>query len=93
MPSTPAPYTRVIKFGIPLWKDVNGSLYYYENSTLPTLETRILLGTETTGLVSDWEERLALKLAGYRDSQAARPRLVGKAAAAAAAAAKAEAEA
>ncbi len=83
MPSASSPYTRVIKFGLPFWRDTAGTLHYYEGSTPPTAATQIPLGTETDGLYSDWKERLGDTLATYRQSQAARPRLVGKAATAA----------
>lgn len=85
MPSAASAYTRVIKFGVPFWRDTAGTLHYYETSSPPTAATQIPLGTEADGLYSDWKERLASALTAYRHSQAARPRLVGKAAAAAAA--------
>jgi hypothetical protein len=72
MPPQPAPYTRIILDGIPYWKDAEGALYYYESSAHPTADTRIQLGTQATGLRSDWEHHLSSSLAAYR--AAARPR-------------------
>ncbi len=74
MPPTPAPYTRIIVDGIPYWKDTEGALYYYEGSTPPTADTRIQLGTQATGLRSDWEHHLSSTLAAYRASAAPRAR-------------------
>jgi hypothetical protein len=74
MPPTPAPYTRSIVDGIPYWKDAEGALYYYEGSTPPTAETRIQLGTQATGLRSDWEHHLFSTLAAYRAAATPRAR-------------------
>lgn len=81
MPSHPAPYQRTLFNGVPYWKDTDGNLYLYESAAHPTPETRICLGTESTGLFADWQTRLAPRLAQYRTTQ--KPR--GRAAAAPAA--------
>jgi hypothetical protein len=69
-----APYTRVLVDGIPYWRDGEGKYYYYESAAYPVPETRICLGSETTGLCADWQTKLAEALAAYRASQKARPR-------------------
>jgi hypothetical protein len=70
----PAPYQRVIIDGIPYWKDAEGALYYYENSTHPAPDSRIQLGTQATGLRPDWQPLLSSKLADYRAAAKSRPR-------------------
>lgn len=77
MPPAPAPYTRILIDGIPYWKDTEGALYYYEGSTPPTPDTRIQLGTQATGLRSDWEHTLSSTLAAYRAAAAPRARARG----------------
>jgi hypothetical protein len=67
-------YTRILLEGIPYWKDAQGAIYYYESSTQPTEADRICLGTEGTGLVADWEARLAPTLSSYREGQQPRGR-------------------
>lgn len=79
MPAQPAPYQRVLVEGIPYWKDPQGSLYYYESATHPTPETRICLGTESTGLSADWQTLLQDKLTSYRAGLASRSRAVAAA--------------
>lgn len=74
MPSHPAPYQRILFNGVPYWKDSDGNLYLYESATHPTSETRICLGTESTGLFADWQTRLASRLTQYRASQTPRAR-------------------
>ena len=71
---TPAPYTRLLKDGVPYWKDTAGNLYYYESSALPTTDTRICLGTESSGLFPDWQTRLNSTLEAYRAEQTPRAR-------------------
>ncbi len=70
----PGPYQRIIVTGIPMWKDADGRYYYYESSTPPTAENRILIGTETTGLSADWKESLEAKLEAYRTTTQSRAR-------------------
>lgn len=70
----PGPYQRVILNGIPMWKDTEGRLFYYETATHPTPETRIQIGTEATGLSPDWNVSLEQKLQTYRQGSQSRPR-------------------
>jgi len=74
MPSQPAPYQRVLLEGVPYWKDVTGNIYYYESSAFPSAESRICLGTESSGLFADWQTRLETTLSGYRTAAVSRPR-------------------
>lgn len=75
MPSVAAPYQRTLYNGIPYWKETaTGNLYYYESATMPTPDTRICLGTEATGLSTDWQTLLASKLEAYRTSMTSRAR-------------------
>ena len=80
MPLSTLGYTRVILNGIPYWKDTDGTLYYYESSVPPTAETRIALGSETTGLFPDWQERglLSSALQRYREEEKPRVRIVNE---------------
>lgn len=73
MPS-PAPYQRILVNGVPSWKNSNGNLYYYETSTPPTEQSRILIGSEATGLNPDWVNRLEPMLRAYRSGQKSRAR-------------------
>lgn len=70
----PNPYQRIMLSGIPVWKDAEGRLYYYETSTPPTLNTRIQIGTEATGFSSDWKVILNNHLMKYREETVARAR-------------------
>lgn len=74
MPPRSNPYQRVMYNGIPFWKDTEGALYYYSSTTPPTLEERICLGTEATGLFADWQTRLTTILDRYRTEISVRPR-------------------
>lgn len=76
MPPHIAAYQRTLVRGIPVWKDKEGSLYYYESSAQPTEETRIKIGSESTGLSSDCMELLQSKLESYRQVMVSRTRLV-----------------
>lgn len=60
--------------GIPYWKDAQANLYYYEGAPAPTAETGIRIGTQAGGLAADWRERVAPRLAAYRESLAERAR-------------------
>lgn len=73
MPS-PAAYQRFMLNGVPCWKDSTGNLYYYETSTPPTEQTRILIGSEANGLNPDWIHHLEPMLRAYRASQKSRAR-------------------
>jgi hypothetical protein len=76
MPAHTAAYQRILVKGIPVWKDKEGSLYYYESSVQPTEQTRIKIGSESTGLSSDCMELLQSKLESYRQTMVSRTRLV-----------------
>ena len=71
-------YQRVLVKNVPCWKDSTGNLYYYETSTPPTEESRILIGTEATGINPDWSNRLEPMLRAYRASQKSRARAPAK---------------
>ena len=77
MPSTPL-YQRVMIRNVPCWKDVAGTLYYYESNTMPTEENRIQIGSEVDGIYPDWTQRLEPLLVAYRASQKARARAPAK---------------
>ena len=69
-----SPYQRVIVTGVPCWKDAQSNYYYYESSTPPTEQSRILIGSEATGLNPDWVNRLEPMLRAYRLSEKSRAR-------------------
>lgn len=69
---------RILFKGVPVWKSAEGSLYYYETSTQPSADQRILLGTEATGLRPEWKETLEPHLKTYRESQEVRTRATKK---------------
>lgn len=75
-----SPYTRILLEGIPVWKTADGTLYYFDSSTPPTPETRICIGTESTGFCSNWKDLLAEALASYRTTATTRARIPGTAA-------------
>ena len=70
----PSPYQRILLNGVPVWKDSEGKLYYYDTQTPPTTDTRICIGTETTGLSSDWQTTLQDRLTSYRTTLTSRSR-------------------
>ena len=72
----PHPYQRILLNGIPVWKDAEGRLFYYESSAQPTSDSRIQIGTEATGLSNDWKSLLEPRLTAYRETQASRARAV-----------------
>jgi len=71
-------YQRVLIKNVPSWKDIHGNLYYYESSTPPTEESRILIGIEATGFNTDWSHHLDPTLKAYRVSQKPRARAPSK---------------
>ena len=71
-------YQRIVIKGVPYWKDSASNYYYYESSTPPTEETRILIGSEATGINPDWTNRLEPMLRAYRLSEKSRARIVSK---------------
>jgi hypothetical protein len=74
MPPHPQPYTRVLLYGIPFWRDAEGTLYAYESAAQPTPETRLRLGSEATGLDPNWSAAFAPRLAAYRAATQSRSR-------------------
>lgn len=70
----PNAYQRIMMHGIPVWKDTEGRLYYYETATPPTAENRIQIGTEATGFNPDWKVLLEGPLHSYREGSKSRPR-------------------
>jgi hypothetical protein len=69
---------RILFNGVPVWKSPEGNLYYYESSTQPPMNQRILLGTEATGIGPDWKELLEPKVKAYRETQEVRLRATKK---------------
>jgi hypothetical protein len=69
-----SPYQRILISGVPCWKDATGNLYYYETATPPTEQSRILIGSEATGLNPDWVNRLEPMMRSYRATQKSRAR-------------------
>jgi hypothetical protein len=69
-----SPYQRILISGVPCWKDTTGNLYYYETATPPTEQSRILIGSEATGLNPDWVNRLEPMMRSYRATQKSRAR-------------------
>lgn len=70
----PNPYQRVIVRGIPVWKDAEGRLYYYETATPPTEATRIQIGTEAGGFNPDWKNLLGPLVQAYQEKAQSRSR-------------------
>ena len=69
-----SPYQRILISGVPCWKDATGNLYYYETATPPTEQSRILIGSEATGLNPDWVNRLEPMMRAHRATQKSRAR-------------------
>ena len=61
----PPAYQRTFINGVPVWKDTEGKIYYYESQILP--ENRICIGTDT-GVSSNVKELLNESLQTYRQS-------------------------
>lgn len=70
----PAAYQRIIVHGIPVWKDTEGRLFYYETANPPTEETRIQIGTEAGGFNPDWKDVLESHVKNYRQLSRTRSR-------------------
>ena len=70
----PAAYQRIIVHGIPVWKDTEGRLFYYETANPPTEETRIQIGTEAGGFNPDWKDVLESQVQVYRQLSRTRSR-------------------
>jgi len=71
----PPSYQRCIITGVPCWKDADDNLYYYESSTQPTEQSRILIGSVAVGFNPDWQVKLEPILTAYRTSQKSRARV------------------
>lgn len=69
---------RILFKGVPVWKSPEGSLYYYESSTQPPMNQRILIGTEASGIYPNLKETLEPQLKAYRDGQEVRQRATKK---------------
>ena len=69
---------RILYNGVPAWKSAEGNLYYYESSTQPPVDQRILLGTEAGGLRPEWKEVLDPHVKAYREGQEVRQRATKK---------------
>jgi hypothetical protein len=69
---------RILHDGVPVWKDANDVIYYYESSTQPAEAHRIRLGTISGGLDETWETRLVPVVAAYRGAIKSEPRAVKK---------------
>lgn len=69
---------RIMFNGVPVWKSPEGNLYYYESSTQPPMNQRILLGTEAAGVRPDWKELLEPQVKSYREGQEVRLRATKK---------------
>ena len=65
---------RTIFNGVPVWRSPEGNLYYYESSTQPPMNQRILIGTEATGIYPTMKETLEPYLKTYREGQEVRLR-------------------
>jgi len=74
----PSQYQRILLTGVPVWKDAEGKVYYYESQTPPTAETRICIGSEATGFSSDWQSKLEQHLRAYREASVSRARAAKK---------------
>lgn len=69
---------RTIFNGVPVWRSPEGSLYYYESSTQPPMNQRILIGTEATGIYPNVKEMLEPQVKTYREGQEVRLRATKK---------------
>ena len=75
MPITLAGYERVMMNGIPIWKNLTNEYYAYE----PDVGTNpIRIGSESTGIVFDWEKYYVTRLNEYRNSLTSRLRSSNK---------------
>jgi len=69
---------RVIFNGVPVWKSPEGNLYYYESSTQPPMNQRILIGTEAGGISPNVKDTLEPHVKTYREGQEVRLRATKK---------------
>jgi hypothetical protein len=69
---------RIIFNGVPVWKSPEGNLYYYESSTQPPMNQRILIGTEAGGIYPNVKEMLESQVKTYREGQEVRLRATKK---------------
>lgn len=71
----PSPYQRILVNGIPVLIDSERNYYYFETSPSEPL---IRIGSETTGISSEYPQLLAARLADYRNAATAKTRVVTK---------------
>lgn len=71
----PSPYQRILVNGIPVLIDSERNYYYFETSPSEPL---IRIGSETTGISSEYPQLLAARLAAYRNAATAKTRVVTK---------------
>ena len=69
---------RILFNGVPVWKSPEGNLYYYESSTQPPMNQRILIGTEAAGIHPNVKEALEPMVQAYREGQEVRTRAIKK---------------
>lgn len=69
---------RILFNGVPVWKSPEGNLYYYESSTQPPMNQRILIGTEATGVCADLKDLMEPHVKTYREGQEVRLRATKK---------------
>jgi hypothetical protein len=69
---------RILFNGVPVWKSPEGNLYYYESSTQPPMNQRILIGTEADGVLPNVKETLEPQVKAYREAQEVRTRATKK---------------
>lgn len=69
---------RVIFNGVPVWKCPEGKLYYYESSTQPPMNQRILIGTEADGIHAALKDLMEPHVKAYREAQEVRLRATKK---------------
>jgi hypothetical protein len=69
---------RILFNGVPVWKSPEGNLYYYESSTQPPMNQRILIGTEADGVYPSLKETMEPHVKAYREKAEVRTRAVKK---------------
>uniref|UniRef100_A0A6C0K0T6 Uncharacterized protein n=1 Tax=viral metagenome TaxID=1070528 RepID=A0A6C0K0T6_9ZZZZ len=75
MPTVLAGYERVMINGIPVWKNKSNEYYAYE----PDVATNpICIGSQSTGIMVDWEKYYLVRLNEYRENLASRVRAGNK---------------
>ena len=72
----PSPYQRILVNGIPVLIDSERNYYYFETS--PTTEPLIRIGSETTGISTDFPQLLKARLTAYRNAVESKTRATTK---------------